>query len=184
LLPLLIPVKSNEIQGVLVVEIENHNSAWLSKSARKFLAEEATAYTPLETGGVLMGYFSEQHNIPVILYATGAGPEAIHFSNFYKPDYDYDCHEVAKIYEQPTGRITYLGDWHTHIASYGGLSFLDKCTLRRIAKCKTARVKNPIMLILSYNKQWEFTIWQGKPKKNRLLYKRLSIRKLKINLFE
>jgi len=165
------------------VENQSNKSVWLRELAKNFIISKAREHYPLETGGVLMGYFAELSNIPVILYASGPGPKAIHFRNYYRPDSDYDNLEIARVYEESQRKITYLGDWHTHLKPYGGLSYRDKRTLRRIALCKSARVETPIMLVLSYGGQWEATVWQGHLKKSRLWYRQLLISQLKMNLF-
>ena len=129
-----------------------------------------------------MGYFGQPENTPVVLWATGPGSQAVHQRNYYKPDYEFDESQIATLYEKYGGKITYLGDWHTHTSSFPGLSYKDKRTLRQIAGCKSARVETPIMLLLSYNGRWDVTIWQGKLYKKYVWGKHLVISNLTINL--
>ncbi len=157
-------------------------TVWIYHPVLKFLTVEASAKAPMETGGVLMGYFAQPENTPVVLLATGPGSQAVHQRNYYKPDYEFDESQIATLYEKYGGKIIYLGDWHTHAASFPELSYKDKRTLRRIAGCKSARVETPIMLILSYNGQWDATIWQGKLYKKCVWGKHLVISNLTVNL--
>ena len=60
------------------MENQSKNIVWLHRLVLKFLVEQATAKALLETGGVLMGYWGQSGNVPVILHATGPGPRATH----------------------------------------------------------------------------------------------------------
>lgn len=130
-----------------------------------------------------MGYFAEFRKIPVILWATGPGPRAIHLREYYRPDHKYDQTQIAGLYERFGRRLAYLGDWHTHPASLHHLSGRDRRTLHRIARCSSARVSAPIMLILSFEDRWHSTIWQGSLSASRLWRKRLAVTELRANLF-
>ena len=165
------------------MENPNNKIAWLLNPVREFLIVKSTTKAPLETGGILMGYFGQPGNVPVILFATGPGPQALHLRNYYRPDSEFDESQIATIYEKLGKRITYLGDWHTHLAPFAVLSYRDKRTLRRIAKCKSARIDTPLMLILSHDDQWEATIWQGMLHKSYIWSKRLSTTKFTVRLF-
>jgi len=164
--------------------MEKHinKTVWIYRPVLKFVTVEASAKAPLETGGVLMGYFGQPENTPVVLWATGPGSQAVHQRNYYKPDYEFDESQIATLYEKYGGKITYLGDWHTHTSSFPELSYKDKRTLRRIVGCKSARVETPIMLLLSYSGRWDVTIWQGKLYKRYVWGKRLVISNLTVNL--
>ncbi len=163
------------------METPNNKIAWLFNPVREFLIFEATTKAPLETGGILMGYFGQPGNVPVILWASGPGSQSVHYRNYYNPDYEFDESQIATIYEKYGRKITYLGDWHSHPAPLPVLSYRDKRTLRRIAGCKSARVETPLMLLLSYDGQWDVTIWQGKLYKKYMWGKRLVISNLTVN---
>ena len=162
----------------------NNNVAWLYRPVLESLTKEANAQTPKETGGVLMGYFKQPGNIPVILLATNPGPNAMYFRYSYRPDYDYDEALIASVHEKSNERITYLGDWHSHPAPSNKMSYRDKRTLRRIGAYKPALVNEPVMLIVSFSDQWSPTIWQGKLRKRKFLGTHLSIEKKTIHIFE
>lgn len=165
------------------MEAHNNKLAWLYRPMLEFLNQEATAKAPLETGGILMGYFGQPGSVPVILWATNPGPRAVHLRNYYRPDPGFDESQIATIYRESGGRITYLGDWHTHLTPFAGLSYRDRRTLSRIARCKSARVERPLMLVLSYDDQWDVTIWQGRLHKSYIWSRRFSITKLTTRLF-
>jgi integrative and conjugative element protein (TIGR02256 family) len=120
-------------------------------------AEASHAY-PLETGGVLLGYWSSGREV-VIRQAIGPGPEAMHRSSYFAPDHDFHEREIARVYEESRGTCTYLGDWHTHPHSHPRLSRLDRHTLRSIALHAPARVPLPLMAVLGFKAPWKFTLW-------------------------
>lgn len=166
------------------METANNKAAWIYLPVLEFLTEEAATKPYHETGGILMGYFGKPGNIPVILRATGPGPRAVHRRNYYRPDNDFDESQIAELYKRSARRITYLGDWHTHLGPSGYLSVRDKRTLRRITSCKASRAEAPVMLVLSYDTLWDATVWQGKLHKNYMWRKRFSTTKLTTHLFE
>jgi len=178
-------MKLNRIRSAPVaIEAQNNEVAWIYRPVLEFLILEAASKAPLETGGILMGYFGEPGNVPVILSAAGPGPKAVHLRDYYRPDPVFDEAQIATVYERSSGRITYLGDWHTHLTPFGGLSYRDERTLHRIARHKSARIKTPLMLVLSYDGKWDVTIWQGcKAPKSRLWRRGLAVAELSSRVF-
>lgn len=162
---------------------KSNTVAWLQASVLKFLTAEAVEMSPLETGGVLLGYFAQPGYVPVVLWAGGAGPRAKRSSTYYRPDAAFDESLVAEVYEQTDRRITYLGDWHTHPAPVYCLSRRDKRTLRRIARCRSARTEAAIMLVLIFDQTWRPTMWQAYPSLGRLWHRRPRVNELGVMLF-
>jgi integrative and conjugative element protein (TIGR02256 family) len=114
---------------------------------------------PLETGGILMGYWSEPD--VVITHATGPGPRAVHKTTGFLPDAEYQEQEVAFIYAESGRLSTYLGDWHSHPYGSTRLSWKDKRTLRRIAHAPEARCPQPLMAVMAGEEgQWGLGIWR------------------------
>ena len=159
------------------------NSAWLSRAVAQFLVSEATAKAPLETGGVLLGYSAHPGSVPVILWASGPGPRAIHLRDYYRPDQRFDEAQIAEAYEQSGRRLSYLGDWHTHVPPFPFLSERDKRTLRRIARCRSARVQSPVMLILTFDQAWHPVVWQGTLTKGSIWGAQLRVHELAVRVF-
>ena len=52
--------------------------AWFAKSAVREMLAEADRVFPLETGGVIMGYWAESRGGVVVCRITGPGPLAVH----------------------------------------------------------------------------------------------------------
>lgn len=121
-------------------------SLWVSDKVLQDLVGEADRAYPLETGGVLVGYFAESGE-PVIYAAIGPGPAAIHRRRRFTPDHAWQCRQLDEIFEQSSGRLVYVGDWHTHPDASPRMSWLDHRTLRTIARHRQAQAPHPLMLI-------------------------------------
>jgi integrative and conjugative element protein (TIGR02256 family) len=138
-------------------------TAWISEEVLGVMAAEAERLSPKETGGVLLGYWTETAKEVVITDIIGPGPCAVHEERRFVPDTDYQEREIARIYEWSGWRRTYLGDWHSHPLSRVYLSRRDRKTLRRIAGHADARAPLPLMVILAGGSPWKLGIWQLVP---------------------
>lgn len=138
--------------------------AWLPAVLARAIRDEAERTFPLETGGVLLGYWAEECRELVITHATGPGPNAVHRTHSFIPDYEYQEAEVARLYEE-SGRIsTYLGDWHSHPLEGVHLSRRDRRTLNRIAGSAEARAPVPVMAVIGGgNPDWLLGVWKYAP---------------------
>lgn len=121
-------------------------TVWLSSAALDSMIREANYRYPLETGGVLAGYFSDCGQA-VICHSIGPGPQAKHKRHRFAPDHEWQCKHIDELYARSNGNLVYVGDWHTHPNSVGKMSLLDRRTLSAIAAHPDARLKEPLMLI-------------------------------------
>jgi integrative and conjugative element protein (TIGR02256 family) len=142
-----------------------YGKAWLSAAIAHAMCDEADRTFPLETGGVLLGYWVDKSSELVISHAIGPGPRAINGAQSFVPDYKYQEAEVARLYAE-TGRVsTYLGDWHSHPLEGVYLSRRDLRTLRRIANHAEARAPLPVMIVIGGGApNWSFGIWRYAPR--------------------
>ncbi|HEX8342385.1 MAG TPA: Mov34/MPN/PAD-1 family protein [Tepidisphaeraceae bacterium] len=129
---------------------------WLSSEVWGQIAEEVSHRYPLETGGVLLGYWSAREE-PVITEMIGPGPKAYHGRYRFEPDYRHHETEINRRIAACSHRLSYLGDWHSHPGGHATLSPRDKRTLRRIARHKPAQVARPIMAIIATD---GICVWQ------------------------
>jgi integrative and conjugative element protein (TIGR02256 family) len=104
---------------------------------------------PYETGGVLMGYFSQGESELVITDVIGPGPNAKHTTTAFSPDLEFQHAEIARCYQQSNRLHTYVADWHTHPDGPPALSNKDKRVLMKIARCADARLPKPAMVLLA-----------------------------------
>lgn len=134
---------------------------WLPDAVRIDIEREASSKYPLETGGVLLGYWNE-HEV-VVTSASGPGPNAQHRRMRFKPDHDFQQSWIDRHYRRSKGIETYLGDWHTHPdARIATPSWMDRATVRRVARSEYARAPRPLMMILAGSPEaWAEDAWVG-----------------------
>lgn len=93
-------------------------SLWRRKTLRVFvhsealhsIREECRLWDDVETGGILIGYHTEQ--AIVIRHATSAGPQAKHLEDSLEMDLDFISTELKRF--ETLNRLGYEGNWHTH----------------------------------------------------------------------
>ena len=127
--------------------MKNSQTLWISKQIFQKMLADAEKWSPYETGGVFMGYTADDHDL-VVTDLIDAGDHAKHKKFRFQPDQDYQLEQIARIYKESKGTVTYLGDWHTHPNSTPNLSLLDKRTLTKIALTPASKNTQPIMVIL------------------------------------
>jgi integrative and conjugative element protein (TIGR02256 family) len=136
---------------------------WLANTAATELLAEASRKSPLETGGVLLGYQAEG-DATVVTIVVGPGPNARHSKAAYCPDHEYQEQEIAKIYAASGRRTTYVGDWHSHPGGALYLSRTDVRTVRTISRHENARLAKPIMIVAANGRpEWDIGAWQWRP---------------------
>lgn len=121
-------------------------AVWIAERLLETMEAEATEHAPDETGGMLVGYWSETGDA-VITGTIGGGPGAVRQPSRFVADGAWQQKRLDQIY-LGSGRVhTYLGEWHSHPT--GGLrpSYRDRATARKIARTKEARAPKPLMLI-------------------------------------
>lgn len=143
--------------------------AWVSEAVLEAMEEEAREKSPMETGGVLIGYWANDSDEVVITHATGPGPEATHRAHQFIPDARFQRDEIARIYRASQRLHTYLGDWHTHPRGSLRLSPRDVRTLASIAATPAARASVPLMAILAGEDSWVLAVWRYTRRRWRLV---------------
>ncbi|SIT49344.1 putative 18.8 kDa protein [Paraburkholderia ribeironis] len=119
---------------------------WIASTAFDEMLDEAERVYPLETGGVLVGYAADDGDL-VVQHVIGPGLSAQHKRQRFHPDHDWQCRRLDEIFEISSGQAVYVGDWHTHPDGSPQMSWLDKRTLRGIARYREAALARPLMLI-------------------------------------
>ena len=111
----------------------------------------AASSKPRETGGTLVGHYSEDQRLAFVTDALeaeiGARKER---ARFYRPPDDVDD-QLAQMYEDSGGLTYYLGEWHTHPEAAPVPSPTDLSTLRGLARSRSVATDTPFMIILGGN---------------------------------
>ena len=136
---------------------------WIASRLVTELKNSATELFPLETGGVLMGYWVNEHEA-VVQRLIGAGPAARHSRRRFTPDAAWQRGRISDVYRESGRTCTYLGDWHSHPnTSSDALSWIDRRAIKKVASATAARAPTPLMaLVFGKPHEWEHTIWIGR----------------------
>lgn len=124
-----------------------HPTVWLTDRAADDITSEAAARSPLETGGVLVGWRLRGGAEIVVARAIGPGPHASHGRYRFDPDGAWTDRQVERVYAASGRMITYVGDWHSHPNGSPSLCNTDLTTLKAISRRPEARCPRPVMII-------------------------------------
>lgn len=150
---------------------------WLSSHVMHLMCKFARDFSPLENGGILLGWRSGQDRI--ILDLRGPGPRALHGRHCFIPDHAWQVGQIKRAFEASDGDLDYLGDWHSHPGGAAEMSDLDLATLLRI----TRRVGEPLMLIVAGGGgHWSRRCWQGQMEGS-FPWRRFAAKPLDVTLF-
>lgn len=112
------------------------------------MRRRAAEATPRETGGTLVGHYSEDNRVAFVTEALEAKTGARrNRTKFYRPPDDVDD-QLARVYQESEGRTHYLGEWHTHPKMTSTPSPMDLGTLRGLARSRSVATDTPFMIIL------------------------------------
>jgi integrative and conjugative element protein (TIGR02256 family) len=160
-----------------------HPIIWISEDSLDACIVEAKKHSPLETGGVFMGYWADA-TAAVVTSIIGAGPAADRGHRHFAPDYEWQIDEIARHYEASGRRHSYLGDWHSHPGqAYGTLSKKDRRVLRRIIQTPAARASKPVMAIIHGSETTTVTIWIAELRGRPFLWPELNISQVELRAF-
>jgi len=127
------------------------------KDAYVLMKKEAAKSQTLETGGVLIGYITNDGEY-IVLRATEPGPNAIRTETFFEKDVEYCQAQLEKAFSEYGNKGLYLGEWHYHPQGTNSPSGLDVKSLTQIASEDNYRIDYPIMIILSPKLEFAITI--------------------------
>ncbi|WP_080588774.1 Mov34/MPN/PAD-1 family protein [Bradyrhizobium japonicum] len=159
-------------------------TVWLSAQTLSFLRSEADRQFPLETGGGLIGYWSDADTV-VVTEFVGPGPASVHRRYSYQHDHEWEASQIGLHYHRSGRSHVYIGDWHTHPgARSGDLSGTDRRSIRRVIKSRHARAHRPLMVVLFGNpERWTPSVWVAMLKPTWVWRQQLSIEPAKLQLF-
>jgi integrative and conjugative element protein (TIGR02256 family) len=160
-------------------------TVWMSANILVSLIDEAGRRYPLETGGALIGYWSDGVTA-VVTQFVGPGPASDHRRYSYQHDHVWEASQIALHYHQSERSHVYIGDWHTHPdASCGDLSGTDRRSIRRVINSHEARVARPLMTVLyGCPTNWGSVTWVAALKPKWAWRSQLSIESATLRLFD
>ena len=132
----------------------------LSAGHRRLLLERCSASWPNETGGILVGYYTEPRDLAVITQV----PEAPVDSKSGRAEFVRGRRGLADFLkslwnQEAEAREYYLGEWHYHPGQAAEPSARDKAQMKAIAEDPDYRCREPLLVIVGGGQigGWSFT---------------------------
>jgi len=129
----------------------------ISEDVYKFIKNEASKSNKIETGGILMGFRSELGNI-VVTRVSGPGPKAIRRKDWFERDCEFCQQMLEEAVVEIGNRGQYVGEWHYHPTGSNHPSGRDLQSLTEIAMQTNYATDEPILIIISPELEFAFTI--------------------------
>lgn len=132
--------------------------AILTANALAELVRYAAAAGQLETGGILMGRYNDQHNCAIIDYVTGPPSDSEHGHSTFVRGVKGLGAIVSRLWTKE--RRYYLGEWHFHPGASPIPSHTDLTSMVAIARDAKYSCPEPILLIIGGTppKSWELSL--------------------------
>ncbi len=112
----------------------------------------------LETGGILIGRYNEEHNRAIVCTATGPPPDSQHFFARFLRGISGLQRLLNGLWNDKE-RTFYLGEWHHHPLAIPTPSPHDIAQMRQIARDHRYACPEPILVIVSISTtaDWHLT---------------------------
>jgi len=138
-------------------------SLMIEDSLLEKLTKVALQNYPNESGGFLVGYYSQDF---MTLHITDfVLPQQQKSSSFL---FERSIIGIKEVFNKlfVTKKYYYIGEWHTHPNGSSMYSQIDLKAMIEIATCETVNITNPILLIFSVSKNklqdFSFYIYDNK----------------------
>ncbi len=135
----------------------SEKKVFIAKIAYELMKREVQAADDLETGGVLIGYITENGEF-VITVATEPGSKAIKEASLFLKDEEFTQQQLEEAFKTFGDKGLYLGEWHYHPRGAYAPSGTDIKSLTQIAKQDSYRTDTPLLIILSSDCEFGLTI--------------------------
>jgi integrative and conjugative element protein (TIGR02256 family) len=129
----------------------------LAQTARESILEEVKKAEGVETGGILIGYETEERDI-IVLRASGPGPKAVMAETRFEKDIEYCQRQLMEASMELGTRGLYIGEWHFHPSGNNHPSPLDIRSMYEIASQENYATDQPAMIIVGYDHNLSGTI--------------------------
>lgn len=112
----------------------------------------------LETGGILIGKYCEDHCIAVIEEATPVPPDSTRNGSSFVRGTSGLRSRLREAWQRGS---YYLGEWHSHPKSKPLPSDTDKATLASIASNPNMHCTNPVLFIIGGEERMHVSTWHA-----------------------
>jgi integrative and conjugative element protein (TIGR02256 family) len=119
----------------------------LAQMAKASILEEVKKARDVETGGILIGFETEERDI-IVLRASGPGPKAVMTKTRFEKDIEYCQQQLEEASRELGIRGLYVGEWHFHPSGSNHPSALDIKSMYGIAHQENYATEKPAMIII------------------------------------
>jgi integrative and conjugative element protein (TIGR02256 family) len=130
---------------------------FLAQIARESILEEVKKAEGVETGGILIGFETEEKDI-IVLRASGPGPKSVMTETRFERDIEHCQKQLEKASSELGIRGLYMGEWHFHPSGSNHPSPLDIKSMHEIACQENYATDRPAMIIVGYDLNLSGTI--------------------------
>lgn len=108
-----------------------------------------------ETGGVLVGYYTPNHDCAVVTALSGPPKDSVRGARFFDRGTRGIQRWISRLWREH--RYFYLGEWHYHPAGAAVPSNDDREQMQEFSKDRKLRCPKPILLIIGGNPNGAWT---------------------------
>jgi len=118
--------------------------------------KDCSASLPKETGGILVGYYSEDLNWATITRAYGPSRQSKrHCASFVRFGFDY-LPTLNRLWNKSQ---YYIGEWHFHPFSSASPSSIDVNTMLNLSSDKKLHCPEPVLIVVGgANGIWDISV--------------------------
>lgn len=142
---------------IIFKSANNHYFVEISIKSLNKIKEECIKAKEKETGGILIGNYSEDKNIAIIKSITGPPKDSKNSKNSFIRGVD----ELMDLLDSKWNlNEYYIGEWHFHPNSSSKPSFIDNIQMKKLSIDKHLKCPVPILLIMGGNqfKGWKLSV--------------------------
>jgi len=131
-------------------EPKTHNLLYLSANSLTKVKDELIKHYPNEFGGVFIGF----KNDDVIFISDILIPDKYENGRTVFVRHPGSLNEqLSLIFNESQGKISYIGDWHSHPNAPATPSSTDLVAIKEIADSKNVNNSSPILMIIEISKE-------------------------------
>jgi len=130
----------------------------ISKKLIKYIQKLCHQSSPNETGGILIGYYTDKFNLAVITKVLSAPSDSRSGPTWFYRGTSGIKKNLDTLWKRK--KQFYIGEWHYHPNSSSNLSYQDIKQMKSIANSHSYNCPEPILLIVGGNDlKWEESIY-------------------------
>jgi len=134
------------VEGLEFWSEDKRHGLQLPEKCVRIVLQECRLARGRESGGILLGYYTDQLDCAVVTRVTGPGRGSRAGGTWFERGVAGLQAVVTRLWR--SGRGYYLGEWHFHPDASADPSPDDLQTLRRIACDRGSQCRHPALLIL------------------------------------